>query len=297
MLTPKGKVYAEVTVSTLDDNNFLVITGGGSEYHDLRWLLEHSKKFKEVQIQNRTDELTAIAVSGPNSRAVLQKLTDADLSQKGFKFMTNKTIVMAGKPVLALRIAYTGELGWELYTDNQHALELYTSIMEAGKPFDIGHIGGYAINSMRIEKGFRLWGAEMNVDVGPYEAGLGFFIKCNKGADFIGREALLKQQQHLMERKLVCMLVDTDNVDAEGNESIWYMGKVCGNTTSGCYGYQVKQSIAYGYLPTYLDQLGQQVEIELMGSKYKATVVPEPLVEIEAARVRREAIEKKVLRS
>merc|ERR1719495_2108666 len=104
--------------------------------------------------------------------------------------------------------------------------------MEAGQELDVSHIGGYAINSMRIEKGFRLWGAEMNMDVNPYDAGLDFFIKLDKGCDFIGRDALRKISLELPKKKLVCMKVDTDNVDAEGNESIWYGGKIVGNTTS-----------------------------------------------------------------
>lgn len=285
MLSPQGKVYAEVTISTLAPNHYLVITGGGSEYHDLRWMMEYSKKFKDLTITNNTDHVTAISVSGPKSRDLLQSLTETDMSNKAFKFMDNRMIEIDGIQILALRVAYTGELGWELYVNNDRAVDLYNKIMDAGQKFNIGHIGGYAINSMRIEKGFRMWGAEMNMDVGPYEAGLDFFIKLNKG-DFIGREALIKHRQNLAKKVLVCLTVDTDNVDAEGNESIWYGGKVVGNTTSGCYGYNVDKSIAYAYLPVYLKDPGNEVLVELMGNKYKATVVPEPLVPMEATRAR-----------
>jgi len=285
MLSPEGKVYAEVTVSALSADHYLVITGGGSEYHDLRWLNDYSKQFDDVTITNDTDKVTAISISGPKSRDLLQCVTSADVSNNGFKFMQNKEISVGDIPVLALRVSYTGELGWELYVDNDRALELYEKLMNEGEQFNIGHIGGYAINSMRIEKGFRLWGAEMNMDKTPYDAGLHPFIKLNKG-EFVGREALLKEKSKMVETVLVCMTVDTDNVDAEGNEAIWFGGKVIGNTTSGCYGYNINKSIAYGYLPTWLKDIGNEVDIELIGKKYKATVVAEPLVQMEAARSR-----------
>ncbi|XP_057306789.1 dimethylglycine dehydrogenase, mitochondrial-like [Hydractinia symbiolongicarpus] len=287
MLSPSGKVYAEVTVSTLAADHFLVITGGGSEYHDLRWMLEQSQGFDDVQIRNKTDELATLSISGPKSRDLLEQLCDEDVSSNSFKFMQNKQMNISGIPVLALRVSYTGELGWEFYVKNDRALELYNALVSADQKFSIGHIGSYAINSMRIEKGFRLWGAEMNMDVDPFQAGLDFFIKLNKKSNFIGRDALIKIKQTLPKRRLVCMLVDTDCVDAEGNESLWYAGKVVGNTTSGCYGYTVEKSIAYGYLPIYLTDPGTKVDVELMGSKYKATVVPEPLVLMEAARARK----------
>ncbi|XP_065060512.1 dimethylglycine dehydrogenase, mitochondrial-like [Rhopilema esculentum] len=286
MLTPKGKVYAEITVSTLGPNHYFIITGSGSEYHDLRWLLENARDFEDVQIVNKTDEMACISIAGPLSRDLLSKLTPEDVSNKSFRFMKCKNMEVAGVPVLALRVSYTGELGWEFYVKNEETAKLYEAIVDAGKEFGIGHFGSYAVNSMRLEKGFRLWGAEMNLDVGPYEAGLDFFIKLDKGVNFIGRDALLKQKSTLLTKKLVCLTLDTDNIDAEGNETIWYQGRVVGNTTSGAFGYQVGKSIAYAYLPTIFQDIGTEVEVELVGKKYKGTVTKEPLVPLEAARAR-----------
>ncbi|XP_066932255.1 dimethylglycine dehydrogenase, mitochondrial-like [Clytia hemisphaerica] len=285
MLSPKGKVYAEVTVSTLSDNHYYVITGGGVEYHDIRWLQEHARNFSDVQITNETDDFATLSINGPKSRALLQELTDSDVSENGFKFMENKHMKVGGIDVLALCVSYTGELGWEFYVANDQASALYDAIMDTGQKHGIGHIGGYAINSMRLEKGFRLWGAEMNMDVNPYAAGLDFFIKLKKG-DFIGRDALIESRKTIPTRRLVAMVVDTDNIDPEGNESIWYMGKVVGNTTSGCYSHNFGTSICYAYVPTYLDPVGSQLEVELVGKKYKCTIVEEPFIPMEASRRR-----------
>uniref|UniRef100_T2M409 Dimethylglycine dehydrogenase,mitochondrial n=1 Tax=Hydra vulgaris TaxID=6087 RepID=T2M409_HYDVU len=285
MLSSTGKVYAEVTVSALAPNHYLVITGGGSEYHDLRWLIDHARKY-DVQIDNKTDQVSAISINGPRSRVLLQKLTSTDVSDKAFSFMQNKELDIGGIPVLALRVSYTGELGWEFYVENSKALDLYIKLLTAGQELNIDHVGAYAINSMRIEKGFRLWGSEMNMDVGPYEAGLDFFIKLDKG-DFLGRDALISHKRTIQKKRLVCMIVQTDNIDPEGDQAIWLGDEVIGNTTSGCYGYTVEKSIAYGYLPYYISEPGNEVYIEMLGKKYPATVVTEPLVQMEAARARK----------
>jgi len=255
-------------------------------------MLDHARGFNDVQVTNTTDDVACISIAGPLSRNVLAKLTSEDVSNKGFRFMKCKKMKVAGVPVLALRVSYTGELGWEFYVKNEDSVHLYEELVEAGKEFDIGHVGSYAINSLRLEKGFRLWGAEMNLDVGPYEAGLDFFIKLDKGANFIGRDALLEKRKQMLDKKLVCLTLDTDNIDAEGNETIWYEGRVVGNTTSGAYGYQVQKSIAYAYLPTIFQDIGTVVEVELVGKRYKGTVTKEPLVMLEAARARISAKEK-----
>ncbi|XP_011617733.1 dimethylglycine dehydrogenase, mitochondrial isoform X2 [Takifugu rubripes] len=287
MLTPAGKVFAELTITQLTPGEFLLITGSGSEGHDLSWIeTEAQDGGYEVDISNVTEDIGVLGIAGPNSRKVLQKLTNEDLSDAGFKFLQCKSIQLAGIPVRAIRISYTGELGWELYIDQKNMAAVYQAMMEAGKDEGIDNFGTYAMSSLRLEKGFRGWGAEMNSDTNPLEAGLDYFIKLNKPADFIGKAALQEIKAKGLKRKLSYITLDTDNIDPEGNETVWHNGKVVGNTTSGAYSYGTQQSLAFAYLPLELCSVGQKVEVELLGRKYPAMVVQEPLVLTEPTRTR-----------
>ncbi|XP_032396288.1 dimethylglycine dehydrogenase, mitochondrial [Etheostoma spectabile] len=287
MLTPTGRVFAEVTITQVAPGEFLLITGSGSEGHDLRWIeAEAADGGYDVDISNVTDDIGVLGIAGPNSRKVLQKLTDEDLSDAGFKFLHCKCIQLAGIPVRAIRISYTGELGWELYIEQNNMAAVYKAMMEAGKDEGIDNFGTYAMSSLRLEKGFRGWGAEMNCDTNPLEAGLDYFIKLNKPADFIGKAALQEIKVKGLKRKLSYITLDTDDIDPEGNETIWHNGKVVGNTTSGAYSYSAQQSLAFAYLPLELCSVGQKVEVELLGRKYPAMVIQEPLVLTEPTRTR-----------
>uniref|UniRef100_A0A665TLX3 Dimethylglycine dehydrogenase n=1 Tax=Echeneis naucrates TaxID=173247 RepID=A0A665TLX3_ECHNA len=246
----------------------------------------------EVDVTNVTDDIGVLGIAGPNSRKVLQKLTDEDMSDAGFKFLHCKSIKLAGLPVRAIRISYTGELGWELYMDQKNMAAVYQAMMEAGKDEGIDNFGTYAMSSLRLEKGFRGWGAEMNCDTNPLEAGLDYFIKLNKPADFIGKAALQEIKAKGLKRKLSYLSLDTDDIDPEGNETIWHNGKVVGNTTSGAYSYSSQQSLAFAYLPMELCSVGQKVEVELLGRKYPAMVIQEPLVLTEPTRTRLQKKEK-----
>ncbi|XP_073933326.1 dimethylglycine dehydrogenase, mitochondrial isoform X2 [Castor canadensis] len=226
MLTPKGQVYAELTVSHQSPGEFLLITGSGSELHDLRWIEEAAVKGGyDVQIKNITDELGVLGVAGPLARKVLQKLTSEDLSDDVFKFLQTKSLKMSSIPVTAIRISYTGELGWELYHSREDSAALYDAVMDAGQEEGIDNFGTYAMNVLRLEKAFRAWGSEMNCDTNPLEAGLEYFVKLNKPADFIGKQALKQIKAKGLRRRLVCLTLATEDVDPEGNESIWYKGK------------------------------------------------------------------------
>ncbi|XP_061148956.1 dimethylglycine dehydrogenase, mitochondrial [Syngnathus typhle] len=287
MLTPTGRVYAEVTITQLEPGEFLLITGSGSELHDLRWIeTEAAVGGYDVDIANVTDEMGVLGVAGPNSRTVLQKLTQEDMSHSGFKFLQCKLIQLAGVKLRAIRISYTGELGWELYISQKDMAAVYRAIMEAGEEEGIDNFGTYAMASLRLEKGFRGWGAEMNCDTNPLEAGLDYFIKLNKPADFIGKAALQEIKAKGLKRKLSYLAVETHDVDPEGNETVWHDGKVVGNTTSGAYSYSAQHSLAFAYLPVELSSEGRKVEVELLGKKYPAAVIQEPLVLTEPTRTR-----------
>ncbi|KAI4540107.1 hypothetical protein MJG53_020712, partial [Ovis ammon polii x Ovis aries] len=267
MLTPKGRVYAELTVSHQSPGEFLLVTGSGSELHDLRWIEEEAIKGGcDVEIKNITDELGVLGVAGPYSRKVLQKLTSEDLSDNVFKFLQTKSLKVSNIPVTAIRISYTGELGWELYHRQEDSAALYDAIMNAGQEEGIDNFGTYAMNALRLEKAFRAWGLEP--------------------ADFIGKQALKQIKAKGLKRRLVCLTLATDDVDPEGNESVWYDGKVVGNTTSGSYSYRIQKSLAFAYVPVELSKVGQQVEVELLGKNYPAVVIQEPLVLTEPTRSR-----------
>ncbi|XP_061654987.1 dimethylglycine dehydrogenase, mitochondrial [Phyllopteryx taeniolatus] len=287
MLTPTGRVFAEVTITQLAPGEFLLITGSGSELHDLRWIeTEAAVGGHDVDIANVTEEMGVLGVAGPNSRKVLQKLTQEDMSHSGFKFLQCKSIQLAGVMLRAIRISYTGELGWELYIGQKDMAAVYRALMEAGKDEGIDDFGTYAMASLRLEKGFRGWGAEMNCDTNPLEAGLDYFIKLNKPADFIGKAALQEIKAKGLKRKLSYLAVETHDIDPEGNETVWHDGKVVGNTTSGAYSYSGQHSLAFAYLPVELCSVGQKVEVELLGRKYPAVVIQEPLVLTEPTRTR-----------
>lgn len=284
ILSPSGRVYAELTITSLTPDHFFIVTGSGSELHDLRWMKEYAYKWNsEVTFKNVTDEMACLGIAGPLSREVLSKLITESITNKDFPFLHVHNIDIVGVPVRAIRISYTGELGWELYHKKEDTRKLYEALLEVGKP-QIGNFGTYALNSLRLEKGFRMWGAEMNMDCNPYEAGLDFFIKPYKSSDFIGKKALHKILREGLTRKLVMLKVDTEDVDPEGNESIWFCGKIIGNTTSGAFGYQVNHGIAFAYLPVYLNKPGAEVQVELLGNLCNATILSCPPVEIESLR-------------
>jgi dimethylglycine dehydrogenase len=297
MLTPRGRVYAELTVTRLSEDHFFCVTGSGSELHDLRWMEEVAWKGNyQVSISNVTDDWACLGLAGPHSRDALSRLVPpgTDLSDDTFPFLSARMLTVAGRLTRAVRISYTGELGWELYSEPPHLPTVYdaltsqtTTTATGGTSPTVGDFGTYALNMLRLEKGFRAWGSEMNIDTDPYEAGLGSFIKLNKSAEFIGKKALIRLKADGYKRRLVLLSVDTsDGVDPNGNESIWFGDRVVGNTTSGAYSVALGQGLAFGYLPTELVDPGTEVKVELLGQHRSATVLKGPPVKVESVRRR-----------
>lgn len=289
MITPKGKVYGEITVSSLSRDHIFCVTGSGSELHDLRWMEEKARLGNfNVSIQNVTDETGCLGIAGPKARDVLRKLTvRTDFGNEAFPFLSVKPVQLAGVNVLAIRISYTGELGWELYHHSRDSKALYEALMDAGNDHQIGDFGTYALNSLRIEKGFRAWGSDMTVDSNPFEAGLHHFIKLRKSSNFIGKEALTEILKQGLGRNLVHLEIDSNDVLPEGNETVWCENKVVGYTTSGCYGYQIQKCLAMAYLPPYLAVPGTKVMTELLGEMKSATVLKGPPILTEPMRIKK----------
>ncbi|KAG0727747.1 Dimethylglycine dehydrogenase, mitochondrial [Chionoecetes opilio] len=284
ILTTTGHVYAELTVTRTKDDSFLVVTGSGVELHDLRWLQEQARGGGwKVNIANKTDELGCLSIAGPKSKAVLAKLSPA--FEGKFPFFSAKEVSLAGIDMLAMRLSYTGELGWELYHPRTHTAKLYEALLDAGQEHGVGDLGTLALNVLRQEKGFKMWGAEMNLNTTIADAGLMAFVNLNKG-DFVGRDAVVKLLQQRPERVLVQVKVDSPEVDPHGDEAVWLCGKVVGNVTSGCFSHHLRQPIAFAYLPPYAVRPGSQVQVELLGDLHTATVLDGPPVLPHTARAK-----------
>ncbi len=282
LLNEQGGIVADLTIVRRAQNKFWVMTGGGVLPHDLAWLEKHAPD--DVVITDVSSAWATIGLWGPKAREVLQRVCEQDISNAAFPYYTTKHLHIDAVPVYALRVSYAGELGWELYTPTEYALRLWDVLWEAGRPNELIVAGSGAFDSLRLEKGYRLWGADIHTDYNPYEAGLGWAVKLDKG-DFIGREALVKAKAEGPKKKLCAMTLNNGGV-LLGKEPISNNGTHLGYVSSANYGYSVGKFIAYGYLPIAHAATGSQVEIEYFGKRLAATVSDEPVFDAKGARMK-----------
>lgn len=285
LLNERGGIVADLTIARVAAERFWVATGGSILPHDLAWMQRHAPQDGSVTITDRSSSLTTIGLWGPQARTVLAKLAEEDLSNKAFPYYTSRPLHIETVPTYALRLSYAGELGWELYTPTEYGLKLWDLIWEAGQPEGIVMAGSGAFDSLRLEKGYRLWGADIHTDYTPYEAGIGWAVRLDK-ADFIGRAALLAQQEAGVSRKLCCMRIDQPGAVLLGKEPILHDSTVVGYVTSANYGYSVGTLIAYGYLPSAVSAPGTELAIEYFGEPIRAVVSDEPLFDPKMARLK-----------
>ncbi|MDP9297047.1 MAG: FAD-dependent oxidoreductase [Actinomycetota bacterium] len=286
MLTPRGGIRCDLTVTRKAHDRFRVVTGGGSGQHDLAWMRAQIRDGERVAIAVRTDALFALGLWGPRARDVLQTVTDADVSNEAFPYMTAGYLNLGEvAPVWAQRISYAGELGWELYGQMSMGARAWDLLSDAGREHGIVAAGGGAFDSLRLEKGYRLWGQDINTEHDPFEAGLGFAVRMDKG-EFQGRSALEAILERGSTHKLSCMTFDDPSVVAMGKEPIRADGDVVAYVTSAAYGYSVGRGMVYGYLPVELASEGTPVEIEYFGERYAATVAADPLVDPKGERLK-----------
>ncbi len=276
MLNTHGGIECDLTVTRLAADRFQIITGTAFGIHDLSWMRSQMPTEGSVYIQDVTSSRCCIGVWGPRAREVMQQMSENDFSNAAFPYLTAQQVTIGDIPVLALRVTYVGELGWELYAPMEYGLKLWDTLWEAGRPLGMVAAGYRAIDSLRLEKGYRYWSADIHSEYNPYEAGLGFAVKLQKG-DFQGKAALERVKTQGVTRKLSCMVLDDSSAIALGGEPLLDGQRVLGHVTSGGYGYTVRQSIAYGYLPVEYTAVGTQIEVLLFGIRYRATVVKEPL--------------------
>jgi sarcosine dehydrogenase len=285
MLNEKGGIECDLTVSRIGEEHFYLATGTAFIKHDLNWIQKHLPGDRSVTVSDVTSSRACITLCGPRTRDILKQLTKDDISNQGFPYMTCKKITLGYAPILAIRITYVGELGWELHMPMEYALYVYDVLWEAGKSFGLENGGYRCIDSLRLEKGYRYWSADISPEYTPFEAGLDFCVKLNKG-EFIGREALLAQKEKGMTRRLCCLTIHSGPLMPVGKEAILDGDKVIGIVTSGGYGHTIKKPIAYGYLPISYSKPGTRLQIEVAARRYEATVEKEPLYDPENNKVK-----------
>ncbi|AXX97324.1 GcvT family protein [Profundibacter amoris] len=247
MLNDHGGIECDLTIARVAEDEFYIVTGTGFATHDFDWISRNIPAGMNCQLFDITSSNAVLALMGPRARDILQAVTRADVSNAGFPFGTTKTIGIVGCPVLALRVTYVGELGWELHLPVEYATTVYAALMQAGAEHGLVNAGYRAIDSLRLEKGYRAWGADIGPDHTPQEAGLGWAVKLKRNTPFKGREAAQAQADGGVKKMMACFTCDPDVV-LLGRETIYRNGERVGWLTSGGFGYTVDKSIGYGYI-------------------------------------------------
>ncbi|MFL5806997.1 MAG: FAD-dependent oxidoreductase [Roseiflexaceae bacterium] len=284
MLNHLGGIVADLTIARRAADRFWAITGGSLLPHDRAWIERHAPTDGSVTITDLSSAYATIGLWGPQARAVLERVAEEDVSSAAFPYYTGRPLTIDTVPAYALRISYAGELGWELYAPTEYALRLWDVLWEAGQPHGLIAAGSGAFDSLRLEKGYRLWGADIHTDYNPYEAGIGWAVQLDKG-DFLGRDALLRTKAAGIGRKLCCLRVDAPGA-LLGKEPILRDSVPIGYITSANYGYSVGAFIAYGYLPIDAAAPGTRLEIEYFSERFSAIVSAEPLFDPKMTRMK-----------
>jgi len=275
----RGRIVTEMSIMRHGEDSFTLITAAAAEWHDFELL--KGRLADGLTLANRTRERDALIVTGPQSRALFEAIgTDADL---GLPWLSHQDATVAGRPVHLARVSYAGELGWEIHAANAHVPALYEAVLGAGaRPF-----GMWALDSLRLEKGYRAWKQDISTDYTLLEGGLDRFVRLAKPQDFPGKDALIEERRHGVKKRFVTLVVDAGAADAPYMSTLWHDGRVVGETTSGGWGYRVGASIALGMLRADLAEPGTEVDVEIYGERRRAVVQPDgPLWDRENARMR-----------
>lgn len=283
LCNPRGGVECDLTVTRLSQDRFRIVTGTAFGNHDMAWLRTHVPADGSVHIEDVTSRYACFALWGPAAREILQPVCETDLSNEAFPYLSARELNVGPVPCLALRVTFVGELGWEIYCPVEFGLQLWDMLVLAGKPFGMLPGGYKAIESLRLEKGYRVWGSDVTPADTPFEAGLGFAVRMDKGA-FVGYDAL--KTATTPSRRLSCLVLDDPRTLVLGSEPVRVEAAIAGRVTSGGYGYSVERSIAFAYLPAELAEIGRRVEINVFGTWAGAQVSTEPLYDPGNAKVR-----------
>jgi 4-methylaminobutanoate oxidase (formaldehyde-forming) len=291
-LNDRGTVEADLTVTREAEDRFLVVTAAATQVRDLAWLTAHLPVDARCTVTDVTSGLSVLSVMGPRSRELLAGLVDVDLDNEHFPFGTSRMVDIGYARARASRITYVGELGWELYLPTEFAAGVFDTIEEAGGPVGLRLCGYHALDSLRMEKGYRSWGHDVTTDETPLDAGLGFAVAWDKPGGFIGREALLAQREQGPAHRLVHLRLPADGPLLHHNEPIWSDGGIVGRVTSGAYGHTIGAPLGLGYVSTDqggLDRealLAREYEVEVACERIRAQVSLRPLYDPSSTRVR-----------
>lgn len=291
LLNSRGGIECDLTVARLAEDHFYIVTGTGFRTHDGAWIADHIADGLDACLSDVTEDFGTLSLMGPRARDILQPITDADCSDAAFKFGHVRVIGIAGHDVRALRVTFAGELGWELHVPLAATGEIFDALMAAGEPHGLRPVGYRALESLRLEKGYRAWGSDITPNDSPFEAGLGWAVKLNKDTDFVGRGEAERAAQRIPAKKLVCFTLDDVDTVLLGRETILRNGEVAGYLTSGGYGYTVGKPIGYGYVRN-ADGVGDDYvldgayELVVAQTKVPAQVHLEPLYDPKSARIR-----------
>jgi 4-methylaminobutanoate oxidase (formaldehyde-forming) len=286
MLNRRGGIECDFTVARLGEERFGIVTGTAFGNHDREWMRRHLPADGGAQIADVTSQWACIGIWGPRARDVLDPLTPQDLGNEAFPYMSVRETTVGNVPVRALRVTYVGELGWELYCPAEYGPAMWRALWEEGEPHGIAAGGYRAIDSLRLEKGYRVWGADITPDETPDEGGVGFCVKLDKEDGFVGREALVEARKRGPRTRLCCLTLEDAHSIALGNEPVRIGGEVVGRVTTGGYGYTVERSIAYAYLPPESAEPCTAVEVEIFGRWVAGEVAAEPLFDPKGQRIR-----------
>ena len=267
----RGRVLTEMSIMRHDVNKFTLITAGAAQWHDYEILQSGLKKIQNVEVSDITNDWSCLIVTGPKSRDLMSRISNADLT---LPWLSLQNTSIGNKHILLARVSYAGELGWEIHAKIEDISLIYDKVLWAGAaPF-----GMYALDSLRVEKGYRAWKGDLSTDYSLLESGLERFIKFDKKEIFPGKQSLLKEKQRGSVKKFVTMIIKENECDAPYMSTIWHEGKIIGEVTSGAYGHRVNASIALGMVNTDLAISGKNVTVDIFGNEYPATIQnPGPL--------------------
>jgi len=281
MLNKAGGIETDLTIICIDKNHFRIISSASTRTHDKAHIVKHISS--HLEFRDITDDLICLGIFGPKSRNLITKISNNNFSNELFKFGTGKFVNIGSKKVWAQRLSYVGELGFELYVNNNDAREIYQLIVEEGKNHNLSHCGSHAMDTMRMESGFLHWGHDISPEENQYEAGLNFAISFKKETNFIGKESLLKIKEKKQNKKFI-MLSLIDSSPGQPlllhEEPIYLDDKIIGRTTSGNYSFNYNKNLSFGYIESkYSNEelMKMNLYIEVAKNKYPANIEITPL--------------------
>ena len=286
MLNKYGGIEADLSVTCLEENSFLITTGSAVRYHDKHWIKKNINSRSNVELNDVTEKFAVIGIMGPKSRSLLSSLCSENFETKNFPFGTGKNIIIKNKKIWAQRLSYVGELGWELFIPIENALEIYNYITDTGKKFELAHAGTHTMDILRMEKGYLHWGHDISPEENPYQVGLNIFVSLKKSENFIGREVMESIHKTGCDKRLVYLTLEKE--DSPGNplllheEPIYMNNEIVGKTSSGQYSFNYKKSMSMGHITLkenfkLSDIQNNDFEIEVAKKRYGAKLNLTPL--------------------